>query len=148
MKTIQDHMRFIFFGLMLVATSVVPWRGVLAEERTLVVATWGGTAAESMKAAMFEPFEKETGIKIVQATLPSLVRVRAMVDNHNTEWDIASMVPGDALAAFKDGLLEKIDYSRFDQAILDDVDPRVRMPYGIGFGFYSKVLAFNTKRFP
>jgi putative spermidine/putrescine transport system substrate-binding protein len=114
----------------------------------VVIVSWGGTMQDSTRAAMFQPFEKETGIKVEEATFATLAKVQAMVTSGNIEWDVMSMVAGDALVAAQKGLLEKLDYSKFDQSQLKDIDPRVVQPYGVGYVFYSKVLAYNTKRFP
>jgi putative spermidine/putrescine transport system substrate-binding protein len=71
-----------------------------------------------------------------------------MVGANNAEFDVANTTAADLLVLAKHNLLEKVDYGRIDKTVLADVDPRVIHPYGVGFVFYSKVIAFNTKRYP
>src|SRR5437870_3806008 len=39
-------------------------------QQTLVVGSWGGAYQEAQRKAFFEPFMKETGIKIVETSTP------------------------------------------------------------------------------
>jgi len=115
----------------------------------LVVTSWGGTFQDASREAIFRPFEEETGIRIIEATGPSLARVRAMVESGNTEWDVVSLTPGDLLALAEMGYAEPLDYETFFPAgMLDDVVPEVIHPFGIGNFFYTKVIAFSTEAFP
>nr|NIS43691.1 ABC transporter substrate-binding protein [Desulfuromonadales bacterium] len=114
----------------------------------VVVASWGGSFQDDQRKAIFEPFMEETGIEIIEATGPSLAKVRAMVESGNTEWDVSGMVPGDLLVLARDGLVEKLDYDNYFQGMMDDIVPEVVHPYGIGNFFYTKVIAFNTEAFP
>lgn len=114
----------------------------------VVVCSWGGSFMDAQREAFFAPFEKETGIKVVETTTPEFAKIRAMVESGNTEWDVVNIVPSDYLALIDLGMLEKIDYTRFDKKILDDVLPTVVFPYGIGNDFYSEAISFSTKAFP
>lgn len=114
----------------------------------VVVASWGGSFQEDQRKAIFDPFEKETGIEVIEATGPSLAKIRAMVESDNTEWDVSGMVPGDLLVLAEEGLVEKLDYDNYFQDMLDDVAPEVVHPYGIGNFFYTKVIAYSTEAFP
>ncbi|MBM3524882.1 MAG: ABC transporter substrate-binding protein [Alphaproteobacteria bacterium] len=118
-----------------------------AQSRQVVVASWGGTFQDAQRETMFKPFEQATGIKLVEATGPSLAKVRAMVESRNVEWDVTGMTPGDLLVLAKNGMAEKIDYANYFKGWLDDVDPRVRHEFGIGNFFYSKVIGYSTKVF-
>jgi len=44
-----------------------PWIA-RAQSKQLVVCSWGGAYQEAQRKTMFQPFEKETGIKIVEAS--------------------------------------------------------------------------------
>ena len=122
--------------------------GTALAEGQVVVASWGGSFQDDQRKAIFEPFEKETGIEIIEATGPSLAKVRAMVESGNTEWDVSGMVPGDLLVLAREGLVEKLDYDTYFKDMMDDIVPEVVHPYGIGNFFYTKVLAYNTEAFP
>lgn len=113
----------------------------------VVVASWGGSFQDAQRETMFKPFEEATGIKIIEATGPSMAKIKAMVESGNTEWDVSGMVPGDTLVLAENGYLEKIDYDNYFKGMLDNIDPRVVHPYGIGNFFYSKVIAYNTNAY-
>ncbi len=114
----------------------------------LVVTSWGGSFQDASREAIFKPFEAATGIKIIEATGPSLARVRAMVESGNTEWDVVSLTPGDLLALAEMGYAEPLDYENYFKGMLDDVVPEVVHPHGIGNFFYTKVIAYSTEAFP
>src|SRR5688500_185074 len=59
--------------------------------RELVFAGFGGAYQTGQQKALFEPFEKETGIKIVQTTGVDLAKLRAQVQSGNVEWDFVSL---------------------------------------------------------
>jgi len=121
---------------------------VAQDKGHVVVASWGGSFQEDQRKAIFEPFEKETGIEVIEATGPSLAKVKAMVESGNTEWDVSGMVPGDLLILAREGLVEKLDYENYFKGMMDNIVKEVVHPYGIGNFFYTKVIAFNTEAFP
>ena len=57
------------------------WGGAIGRPRAakneIVFVGFGGTYQEGQTKAMFEPFEKETGIKIVQTTGVDIAKLRA-----------------------------------------------------------------------
>jgi putative spermidine/putrescine transport system substrate-binding protein len=84
----------------------------------LVFVGFGGAYQEGQAKALFEPFEKETGIKIVQTTGVEIAKLKAQVESKNVEWDIICLPDRLRAPAVKDGLLERLDYSRFSAADL------------------------------
>lgn len=117
------------------------------DKGVVVITSWGGKFQDAQRKAFFEPFEKETGIKVIEATDPSLSKIKAMVLAKNTEWDVVEVVPSTLLVLVKNNLLEKLDYSVFDKKLLAEIDPRVIHPYGIGTIFYSQVIGYNTRKY-
>lgn len=113
----------------------------------VVVCSWGGAFQDAQRETCFQPFEAETGIKVVEATGPNLAKISAMVESGNTEWDVVNITPGDFKVLAKYGNLEPFDYGSWDQSLLGDIEERVIDPHGIGNTFYTKVLAFNTKTY-
>jgi putative spermidine/putrescine transport system substrate-binding protein len=84
----------------------------------LVFVGFGGAYQEGQAKALFEPFEKETGVKIVQTTGVEIAKLKAQVETKNVEWDIICLPDRLRAPAVKEGLLEKLDYSRFSTADL------------------------------
>ena len=143
--------RYQFAGAVLAAGLVVAigsGPATAQENGHVVVASWGGSFQDDQRKAIFEPFMEATGIEIIEATGPSMAKVRAMVESGNTEWDVSGMVPGDLLVLAREGLVEELDYENYFQGMMEDIVPEVVHPYGIGNFFYTKVIAFNTDAFP
>ena len=49
-----------------------------AQTKTLVVANGGGAVEGALRTAFFEPFEKETGVKVIGASYMDAARIKAM----------------------------------------------------------------------
>jgi putative spermidine/putrescine transport system substrate-binding protein len=131
------------------ATTTLGAGAVIAQENgSLVVTSWGGSFQDASREAIFEPFEEATGIEVIEATGPSLAKVRAMVESGNTEWDVTSITPGDLLVLAEMGYAEPLDYDNYFQGMMDDIVDEVVHPYGIGNFFYTKVIAYSTEAFP
>lgn len=119
-----------------------------AKAEQIVIASFGGTFQDAQRKTLFKPFEKATGIKVVETTDPYASKIKAMVTSGNVEWDVAEVVPADLFLLEKAGMLEKIDYSKFDKATLEAMEKGVSLPYGVGTITYSRVIAWNTKSYP
>lgn len=115
---------------------------------TVVVASTGGQFQDAQRKALFEPFTKATAIKVVEATGPSLAKVRAMSMSGSIEWDVGMFPVSDFLVLAESGLVEKIDYSALDSAVVSQIDQRLVHPFGLGAIAYAVVIAFSTRAFP
>ena len=113
----------------------------------VVVCGWGGSFQDSQRKAIFEPFTKETGIKVIDTATPSSAKVKAQVESGNVEWDVAllSYLSGIVLG---EKYLEKIDYSYFEDADYKAIPEEVRKPLSCGSYFFSYIIAYNEKKFP
>jgi putative spermidine/putrescine transport system substrate-binding protein len=123
-------------------------RRAAAQQESLVVASFGGSFQDNQRKAVFEPFQKATGIRLVEATGVTVAKIRAMVVTGNTEWDCCMCATADFPYLITQNLLEKIDYSQIDPKVVAEIDPAGVTPYGIGTVFSSQVIAFSTKAFP
>ncbi|MHC2357620.1 putative spermidine/putrescine transport system substrate-binding protein [Sinorhizobium meliloti] len=113
----------------------------------VVITSGGGTWEEAQKKAFFDPFARDTGIKVV--LIPEdHAKLLASVKLGQPEADITS-VPGGALAGFvnKDAV-EKVDYNYFTRDTLAAIPNQLKTEYGIGALMYSIGIAFNTTKFP
>ncbi|MCX5839588.1 MAG: ABC transporter substrate-binding protein [Deltaproteobacteria bacterium] len=108
---------------------------------------WGGTFQDAQREIFFKPFTKETGIKVIDTTMPSTSKVKAQVDSGNVEWDTAHLgIISTMLLGEK--YLEKIDYGYFNDADYKAIHEDLRRPLICGSYFFPNVIAFNTKKFP
>ncbi len=113
--------------------------------QSLVVVSWGGSFQEAQRQALFEPFAKEFGIKVIEDSPSDQAKIRAMVKTNNVTWDVVdlgSYYP-DNLGSL--GFLEPIDYSIVDKT---DLLTKFAGKYHVGTITYSDILAYRTDVFP
>lgn len=114
-----------------------------APPRELVVCSYGGAFQEAQRKAFFEPFEKETGIKIKEAQWSGeYAKLKAMVDAGQPTWDLVTAAEASIIArGARDGILERIDYTGIDKS---KFYPEALTDYSVGFCFFSTALAYNA----
>lgn len=132
------------------AASALAFPSILrAQDKGQVVfAGYGGRPQDIQRKLFFEPFTKETGIKVIDATGISIAKVRAMVKTGNVEWDVVQGVPGETLVLAEEGMLEAIDYAQMDQKIVKQLPPETMIKHGVGFTYSTQAICFNTKAYP
>lgn len=112
---------------------------------TVRVASYGGAFQEAQRKAYFEPFERLSGIKVIEAEGPDQVKVKAMVDTKNVEWDVAEFDRAGVINLMKKGdYWEEIDYSLVDTA---NIDAPFRFKYSLDMLPYGQVCAYRTDAF-
>ncbi|MCC8967876.1 ABC transporter substrate-binding protein [Bradyrhizobium sp. Pear76] len=113
----------------------------------VVIASWGGTFQDALREAIFKPFEKATGIKVIEATGPTMPKLRAMLNTGSPEWDVVDMEPGDYQVLSSAGMLQQIDYTAIDRSVFADFPQDAVQPFGVGTEVYAQVIAFNTRKY-
>jgi putative spermidine/putrescine transport system substrate-binding protein len=109
------------------------------------VCSWGGALQAAQRTAYFQPFEKLCGIKVIESEGPDAVKVKAMVDTGNVEYDVGEFDRSDVINLQKKGdYWEPIDFSLFDTA---HIDPAFRYKYSIDMLPYAQIMAFRTDAF-
>jgi putative spermidine/putrescine transport system substrate-binding protein len=116
-----------------------------AVSNELVFAGFGGDYQAGQSKAFFEPFEKETGIKIVQTTGVDLAKLEAQVKSGAVEWDILSLPDRLRYTAVHDGLLSPLDYGLIDSK---KIMPELVTEYAVGGVTIPMLLTYSTKDFP
>lgn len=116
-----------------------------AKTESLVVCNFGGYSQKVLTKVFFEPFEKETGIKVIGTSPPRLPKLKAMVESGNVEWDVVVLLDSWVERAARDNLLEPIDYSKIDK---NDLYPDAVSKYGTGIFFFATGMAFSTEAYP
>ena len=109
------------------------------------VASLGGSFEEAQNRSVFEPFEKESGIKIRLIAYQGPSQVAAQQRTGNVEWDAIVMSKGAMLSLHKQGYMEKIDYDRIDKAELAGVPKELIHPYAVPNILFTRGICFNTK---
>lgn len=149
MDTISLPRRAVLVGATLaVASPFLHVRPARADKGEIVVASWGGSRSTAMRAAMFEPFERATGIRVRDDGPPEAAKVKAMVESGNVTWDLLDTDIPAILTMVNAKLLEPIDYGKIDAAVLDPIPKVLHHPFGVGHLIYSFNIVYNTKAFP
>lgn len=116
----------------------------LAQDRSLTIASWGGSYQEAQSKALFEPGAANTGINVKQETYGGISDVRLQVATGQVTLDIIVSGSGSAARAAAEGLLEPLDYSIID---VSDFIPGLYTEHCVGGDVFSTVLAWNTNTF-
>lgn len=137
-----------FIGLCTVVAGIGAISPAASQDKgRVVVASWGGTYQDSLREAIFRPFERATGIKVIEATGPMMAKIRAMVKSESPEWDVMSVLPGDFLQLSTEGLLHRLDFAAMNQSTFADFEKDAVQPFGVGMFVYAKVISFNTRKY-
>ena len=107
-------------------------RPAAADKGELVVVSWGGTWAKSLREVMFIPFEKETGWKVRDDGPPEGAKLKAMAQSGSVTWDVLDTDLPAIQTMVKDGLLDPLDYAKLDKAKLDRIPKPLHTSHGIG----------------
>lgn len=116
------------------------------KEDVVVISSWGGAFQDGMRKAYFEPFTKETGIKVIENNYgpQGLARLKAQVEAGRVEVDLFDGPPQWPIIGRRQGILERIDPRYFDAGNL--VRGAIQ-EYGFGFTSVSWGITYNTKTF-
>jgi putative spermidine/putrescine transport system substrate-binding protein len=128
------------------ATAAVPAlriRPARAAEQ-ITVADVGGAPAQALRTAFYAPFEKETGIRVVNVAHEAdpVTQFKLVVDANSKIWDVCMVTPDDVvrLTAEKN-YLEPLDIAADESA---DLVPGALLPNWFGFSVYGIVMAYRT----
>ncbi|WP_322067021.1 ABC transporter substrate-binding protein [Burkholderia ubonensis] len=116
---------------------------------TLTVVVGGGVLGDGQIKALVEPFEKETGNKVVIVKDQlSLAQLKLSEQSHAQSIDVMSVSEANGIVAARNGYLQNIDYGHFDIADLNAIDPRAKKPWGVEHFYFATVLGFDSRKYP
>jgi putative spermidine/putrescine transport system substrate-binding protein len=136
-----------------IACAAIAWIAGLpsasrADDRKIVYVGIGGPTQEALRKSLFEPFQKETGVQVVEDTGLGAERVQAEVQSGHPAIDfmtIGASAYGTLLA--KD-LLAPIDYKYYDPEDIKSMPESIRQKFSVGSVFSSLGMAYSKKAFP
>lgn len=106
----------------------------------LVVANWGGPAADAFIKVWGDATRQQTSAKLViDGSGPTPGKIRAMVEARKVAWDVCDATVGAALMLGNENLLEPIDYT----VVGNRVKPEYQYQWAVCNYVFSYVLAFN-----
>ncbi len=109
----------------------------------VVFVSWGGTYQDALREAILKPFERDSGIKVIDLSPLDYGKIKAMVDANNVEWDVID-AEAEWAAGQHQALLAKLDYSIIDT---EGVPKEFIKDWGVGLESYSDVIAYSTEAF-
>jgi putative spermidine/putrescine transport system substrate-binding protein len=112
-----------------------------AANKELVFVGFGGAYQDGQTKAYFEPFERDTGVKIIQTSGVELAKLKAQVQSKNVEWDLVTLPDRQRFTAVQDGLLTPLNYSIIDKS---DILQEVVSEYAIGHVTVIMQLVYST----
>ena len=124
------------------AAALIASTGALAADKSVTIASWGGSYQEAQSKALFEPAAADTGIEVKQETYGGMSDVRLQVQTGAVTLDIVASGSGSAARAAAEGLLEKLDYDVID---VSSFYPTLYTDYCVGGDVFSTVYAWNTE---
>ncbi|MDQ0562957.1 putative spermidine/putrescine transport system substrate-binding protein [Rhizobium mesoamericanum] len=119
----------------------------LKGEGEVVVTSGGGTWEAAQKKAFYEPFTRDTGIKVVLVP-EDHAKLLASIKLGQPEADVTE-IPGGTINSWigKDAV-EPIDYSLFAKETLAGMPEQMKHKYGVGALIAAAVVAYNTNTYP
>lgn len=114
----------------------------------LVVADPGGPFTPAFTAAYGEPFQKATGIEVVEVAIEPepVATVKTMVDLKQYTRDVVALDTAVARNLGEQGLLEPINWNQAGMA-KDEILKSEQLPYWMGVSVYATIQAYRTDKF-
>jgi putative spermidine/putrescine transport system substrate-binding protein len=113
---------------------------------TLVVRDSGGVAGEAKRKAVYDPFTKETGIRIrvVKMLYPEMLdRIKA----GRPPCDVMDTNMSDLLLFQRAGAVEELDHDRLRNTRNAGIATSLLTSYGVGKEYWASVMAYRTDAF-
>jgi len=118
----------------------------------LTVYSFGGAYGDTIKKHMVEPFEKDSGNKVLFGGYAGgIAQIKAQVESGQVQWDVINIEDIDLERACSEGLLEVIDHKQLpdgvdgskasDDFIAGALDSECAVPAVV----WSVVFAYNTQ---
>ena len=141
----------IFIGLIIVGIFVAgiiigtKKFGMLSvKQPELVVCSFGGAYQDAQRKALFEPFSRNTGIKIRELTYQGTYsEIKEMIKDKGL--DIVDLDSANFLLGEKQGLWAPVDFSVVNRK---KFIPGAVHDFGIASIFYSTVIAYSKEKYP
>ncbi|MFI8481930.1 ABC transporter substrate-binding protein [Pseudomonas sp. NPDC078700] len=121
-------------------------------EDSLTVVSWGGAYGAAQKTHMIDPFQKDTGVKVLfEDYSGGVAEMKAQVESGNIQWDVVDVEVIDLERACSEGLLETIPHDILPAGVdgtpaeKDFIPDALSNECAIGNIVWSVVFAYNEK---
>ncbi|MFJ3044379.1 ABC transporter substrate-binding protein [Herbaspirillum chlorophenolicum] len=134
-------------ALLVPTLSILAALGQSAHAESIVLANYGGAWAATLKRVCADPFTKQTGITVTQAsTGDSLAQIKVQQTTRNVLWDISPTEGASLPVSQRAGWLQPLDWKRIDPD--NKMSALARHPYAIGAIAYSTTIGYRTDKLP
>ena len=119
-------------------------RSAFAADAALTVADPGGPYGAAYRKAFYDPFQAETGIKVINVAREAepTAQFKAMVETRAYTWDVCTLTLSARDILVKQQLLEPLDLAAAPGLMADALTPA-----WLGIDVYSTVQGYRTDRF-
>ena len=133
--------RLLLSAVLLAAGLIQP-----AAARDLTVISWGGSYQDAQREVFFMPFQKETGITVVDNPWNGGVgAIRARVDaGGDPGWDVVQGEAEEVKVGCAEGLYEPIDWSKITEK--NNLIPQAISKCGVGTITWSAGIAYDADK--
>ena len=123
------------------------WTGRAFGAEQIVAADVGGAPGAAIRKAFYDPFEKETGIRVAGVAHDSdpTTQFKLLVDTKSYIWDVCSVTPADLLQLR--GSKSYADTLNIAPGELASVVPGMVTPDWAGFDIWATILGYRTDKF-
>lgn len=113
---------------------------------SITVADPGGPFGPAFRKAFYDPFEKATGIRVVNVAREAepTAQFKAIVETKSYTWDVCTLTLSARDILAKQNLLEPIGFSRTD---VPSLMPEAISDHWMGTDVYSSVFAYRNDKF-
>jgi putative spermidine/putrescine transport system substrate-binding protein len=119
-------------------------RPARAQTRMVNLASYGGSYADALRKAWFDPFEKKTGIKVNVGANASLSLAKLQIMNPNgAEWDIVDLTGPEYSIAVRDNILLPLDKKRVDTS---KIFPEYVRSHGFDYALITWAIGWDRRR--
>lgn len=137
--------RRVTVGAVLVALLTTTTGATIAQDQ-ITIAEWGGASQEADRAAFFEPFTAETGIKVIDDVWQGdLATIATQVETGSYKWSLVRGESGLVKRGCDEGILEKLDPAVVGTA--DQYLPGGWNECGLAYATFSSNIAYNADNF-
>ncbi|RXG90926.1 ABC transporter substrate-binding protein [Bradyrhizobium vignae] len=114
----------------------------------LTITSFGGPSQDANRKAIFEPFSKESGIKVNEDVFNGEIsKIRAMVQSKSVSWDVVDLYPGLAGQLCAEGTLEPIDWKKLGLDRSSFIEGETT-DCGVPEVVTGKIIAYDKDKFP
>ncbi len=121
-------------------------RSAAASSRVLVVRNFGGSYGEANRKAVYDPFTRETGIRIRVVDFGH-EQMLAQIKEGRPRFDVMDIDMSNLVLFEHEGASEPLDYGRLKNTRNAGIAQSLLTPNGVGKSYWASVLAYRTDTF-